>query len=84
MLAHGAKGAMEAARDGVAWTALAPRCGFFAAQPGTLSAGDAAWPLPARTLAWFDEAPAAALTFRADAAARGTIGWWLGFTANEA
>jgi len=83
MLAHGAGGAMEIARQGLAWAPAAARCGLLAALAGTVSAGEAAWSVPARTLLWFDEAPAGALTFRADAAAQGTIGWWLSFTANE-
>jgi hypothetical protein len=77
LMLRGAAGAMHTAADGVAWTSRAPCCGLFAARPGTLSAGERSWALPARTLAWFDEAPAAALTFRADGGSRGTIGWWL-------
>ena len=83
MLAHGAGGAMEIAQHGLPWRPTAASCGLFAVQAGTVSAGDAVWSVPARTLLWLDQSPAAALTFRADGSGEGTIGWWLSFTANE-
>ena len=83
MLRAGAAGALHTATNGRPWQGHAPRSALFAAQDGRLSADDRTWPLPARALAWFDEAPAAALTFETDAPPQGTIGWWLSFTAYE-
>ena len=83
ILARDARGALHAARERISWTPDAPRCGFFAARPGWLTAGADPWSLPARTLAWFDEAPHCALTFCTGDANPGTMGWWLSFTAEE-
>jgi len=83
MLRGGATGGMRAAQRGEAWQAASSGCGLFAAQAGRLTAGGESWPLPARTLLWFEQAPSGALRFETGGAPQGSIGWWLSFDANE-
>ena len=82
LMVRGGRGRMESVEPGVAWTPGGGRCGLFAAVAGTWRCADGAESqVPARTLVWFHEPPAGALTFtpegRGGSSPIGPIGWWL-------
>jgi hypothetical protein len=81
LMLRGMRGGMFRAVGGEPWRPRAAQCGLFAAVPGRCVAGETI-DLPARSLLWFDQAPAA-LAFIPSATAP-AIGWWLAATPREA
>jgi hypothetical protein len=79
LMIRGGHGRMERTEPGVAWAPEGGRCGLFVAVAGAWScAGRAESRVPARTLVWFHEPPAGALTFSPEATeGTSSIGWWL-------
>jgi environmental stress-induced protein Ves len=79
LMVRGGRGWMESVEPGGAWTPGGGWCGLFAAVAGVWRCADGAeGPVPARTLVWFHEPPAGALTFTPEARqVASPIGWWL-------
>lgn len=76
LMLRGAKGTMQIADDGLAWTPDATHCGLFTAVAGHCEAEGRVHALAPYTLAWFDPAPAS-LRFTAGERPAGAIGWWI-------
>ena len=78
LMLRGGHGAMVPVVPGQAWTPRARRCGLFALVAGRCLADGAATPVPAATLAWFDDAPET-LAFRPGptSATLRVPGYWL-------
>ena len=81
LMLRGMRGGMFAAVAGQPWRPRAAQCGLFAAVAGRCI-GDQEFAVPARSLLWFDEAPASLGFAPADAGAA-AIGWWLAATPQE-
>ena len=81
LMLRGIRGGMFAVAAGQPWRPRAAQCGLFAVVAGRCTASSEL-AVPARSLLWFDEAPAS-LTFVPDAAGAATVGWWLAATPQE-
>jgi hypothetical protein len=81
LMLRGMRGGMYAVHAGGTWRPRAAQCGLFAAVAGRCS-GAGEVEVPARSLLWFDEAPAV-LAFAPAQAAAATAGWWLAATPQE-
>ena len=83
LMLRGTRGAMRPVVVGEAWAPPARRCGLYALVAGHCRADATSTDLPAGTLAWFSEAPAA-LSFQPEGAtAKPVPGWWLAAGAKE-
>jgi len=78
LMLRGMHGGMFAAVAAQPWRPQAAQCGLFAAVGGRCVA-DTELVVPARSLLWFDDAPAS-LSFLPTEAAALNIGWWLAAT----
>jgi len=81
LMLRGIRGGMFAVSAGQPWRPRAVQCGLFAAVAGQCIASSEL-PVPARSLLWFDEAPAS-LTFVPVDAGAVAVGWWLAATPQE-
>jgi hypothetical protein len=81
LMLRGMRGGMYAVHAGEPWRPRAAQCGLFAAVAGRCT-GAGEVEVPARSLLWFDEAPAV-LAFAPAQAAAATAGWWLAATPQE-
>ena len=79
---RGTPGAMRPVVAGEAWAPPARRCGLYALVAGRCRADATTTDIPAGSLAWFGEAPAA-LSFQPDARRQAVPGWWLAADAKE-
>ena len=81
LMLRGMRGGMFRVEAGQPWRPRAAQCGLFAAAPGQC-VGSEAVDVPARSLLWFDAAPAA-LAFVPAAGRSASVGWWLAATPQE-
>jgi len=81
LMLRGMRGGMFRVDAGQPWRPRAAQCGLFAARAGNCI-GAAQFGVPARSLLWFDEAPAS-LTFLPGDADAAAVGWWLAATPQE-
>jgi environmental stress-induced protein Ves len=81
LMLRGIRGGMFRVDAGRLWRPRAAQCGLFAAVAGQCT-GPAQFAVPARSLLWFDEAPAS-LTFVPTDAGAAAVGWWLAATPQE-
>jgi environmental stress-induced protein Ves len=81
LMHRGGNAAMLSVHDKLAWQAQAAQCGLFTAVAGTWMCADGQHhKLAARTLLWFEHAPAQAQVFEAHPPSPPPVGWWLSFT----
>lgn len=84
LMIRGGSGKMQIALDRLAWRTTAAQCGLFSAVAGFVHVGAESFgPIAARSLVWFDEAPAVPLIFESLHASNMPAGWWLSFTPEE-
>ncbi len=81
LMLRGARGALEKVVAAQAWRPAASQCGLFAASAGRCRADDVEFDVAARSLLWFDTAPAT-LRFVASPPPA-DCGWWLSATPRE-
>jgi len=81
LMLRGMRGGMFRVDAGQPWRPHAAQCGLFAALAGTC-VGAGQFAVSARSLLWFDEAPAS-LTFLPSDADAGAVGWRLAATPQE-
>ena len=81
LMLRGIRGGMFRVDAGRPWRPRAGQCGLFAAVAGQCFGAERI-AVPARSLVWFDEAPAS-LTFVPDDADVAAIAWWLAATPQE-
>ena len=82
LMLRGVRGALEKVVDAEPWHPAASQCGLYAAAAGRCRADDAEYDVPARSLLWFDAAPATLRFVASSPPADG--GWWLSVTPREA
>ena len=77
LMLRGAVGSLRRAFDAQDWAPVSAQCGLFTAHSGTCLADGVTIDLPARSLAWWAEAPQQLRYSAASSSAGSVSGWWM-------